>query len=126
MRDEKARRLVAGQAKCYTSPPTRLVHVTSRQPLEEGFEGVAAILFLLVIVFGIGTIFSGLFTVATAEAAVVQRFGKFVRVAGPGLNFKLPWIERVVAKEDLRVQQLAGHARLRTHRRAAKACRDAT
>jgi regulator of protease activity HflC (stomatin/prohibitin superfamily) len=44
--------------------------------------------------------------VATAKAAIVQRFGKFVRVAGPGLNFKLPWVEQVVAKMDLRVQQL--------------------
>ena len=63
-------------------------------------------LLVLVILFGIGTVLSGLFTVATAKAAVVQRFGKFVRVAGPGLNFKLPWLEQVVAKVDLRVQQL--------------------
>ena len=63
-------------------------------------------LFVLLIIFGIGTFFSGLFTVATAKAAIVQRFGKFVRVAGAGLNFKLPWIEQVVAKVDLRVQQL--------------------
>lgn len=27
-------------------------------------------------------------------------------MAGPGLNFKLPWVEQVVAKVDLRVQQL--------------------
>ena len=63
-------------------------------------------LFVLLILFGIGTFFSGLFTVATAKAAVVQRFGKFVRVAGAGLNFKLPWVEQVIAKVDLRVQQL--------------------
>lgn len=69
-------------------------------------EIFVTILFVLVILFGIGTILSGLFTVATAKAAVVQRFGKFVRVAGPGLNFKLPWVEQAVAKVDLRVQQL--------------------
>ncbi len=63
-------------------------------------------LFVLLVLFGIGTFFSGLFTVATAKAAVVQRFGKFVRVAGAGLNFKLPWVEQVIAKVDLRVQQL--------------------
>lgn len=68
--------------------------------------GFMGLLFVVVIIFGIGTFFSGLFTVATARAAVVQRFGKFVRVAGPGLNFKLPWIEQVAAKVDLRVQQL--------------------
>ena len=68
--------------------------------------GFMTFLFVLLIIFGIGTFFSGLFTVPTAKAAIVQRFGKFVRVAGAGLNFKLPWIEQVVAKVDLRVQQL--------------------
>src|SRR5208283_992572 len=68
--------------------------------------GFMTFLFALLILFGIGTFFSGLFTVATAKAAVVQRFGGFVRVAGAGLNFKLPWVEQVVAKVDLRVQQL--------------------
>jgi regulator of protease activity HflC (stomatin/prohibitin superfamily) len=51
------------------------------------------------------TILSGFFTVDTQTAAIVQRFGRFVRVAGPGLNFKTPWIEGVVARLDLRVQQ---------------------
>jgi regulator of protease activity HflC (stomatin/prohibitin superfamily) len=69
-------------------------------------EAFMTILTVLLILFGIGTFFSGLFTVPTAKAAVVQRFGRFVRVAGAGLNFKLPWIEKVVAKVDLRVQQL--------------------
>ncbi len=63
-------------------------------------------LFVVFVIFVLGTIFSGFFTVATAKAAVVQRFGKFVRIAGPGLNFKLPWIESVASKVDLRVQQL--------------------
>jgi len=69
-------------------------------------EGFIGFLVVLLGLFVIGTFFSGLFTVPTAKAAVVQRFGKFVRVAGAGLNFKVPWIEQVVAKVDLRVQQL--------------------
>ncbi len=75
-------------------------------PKEEHMASFVTFLFVLLILFGIGTFFSGLFTVATARAAVVQRFGKFVRVAGAGLNFKLPWIEQVAARVDLRVQQL--------------------
>jgi regulator of protease activity HflC (stomatin/prohibitin superfamily) len=39
-------------------------------------------------------------------AAIVQRFGKFVREAGPGLNAKIPFIDRVVGRINLRVQQL--------------------
>ena len=58
--------------------------------------------FLLLVLL---TILSGFFTVDTQTAAIVQRFGRFVRVAGPGLNFKTPWIEGVVARLDLRVQQ---------------------
>src|SRR5262249_31771736 len=37
---------------------------------------------------------------------IVQRFGKFLRVAGPGLNFKLPFIDHVAGVVNLRVQQL--------------------
>src|SRR5260370_7381861 len=59
----------------------------------------------LCILFWIGTILSGLYTVDTAQAAVIQRFGRFVRVAGPGLNFKVPWFEQVAGKVNLRVQQ---------------------
>jgi regulator of protease activity HflC (stomatin/prohibitin superfamily) len=36
---------------------------------------------------------SGFFQVRTAEAVVVQRMGKFQRVAGAGINFKLPWLD---------------------------------
>ncbi|HTD22824.1 MAG TPA: SPFH domain-containing protein, partial [Terriglobales bacterium] len=59
----------------------------------------------VVILFLIGTFLSGLYTVDTAQAAVVQRFGKFVRVADPGLHFKFPWIELVAGRVNLRVQQ---------------------
>lgn len=46
------------------------------------------------------------FTVEQRTAAIVQRFGKFVREAGPGLNIKIPFIDRVVGRTNLRVQQL--------------------
>ena len=46
------------------------------------------------------------FMVKQQTAGVIERFGKFSRVAGPGLNFKLPMIERVVGRPSLRVQQL--------------------
>jgi regulator of protease activity HflC (stomatin/prohibitin superfamily) len=55
--------------------------------------------------FALATLLKGLYTVDTAQAAVIQRFGKFVRVAGPGLNFKTPWFEQVAGRVNLRVQQ---------------------
>src|SRR5579872_6187306 len=46
------------------------------------------------------------FTVPTSQAVVLQRFGKFLRVANAGLNFKLPFFDTIAARINLRVQQL--------------------
>jgi regulator of protease activity HflC (stomatin/prohibitin superfamily) len=67
--------------------------------------GLVGLFFVFIVLFGLATFFGGWFTVSTAEMAVVQRLGKFVRVAGPGLNFKLPWLEKVAGRVNLRVQQ---------------------
>ena len=37
--------------------------------------------------------------------AIVQRLGKFARVAGPGLNWKTPYLETVVQRMSMKVQQ---------------------
>jgi regulator of protease activity HflC (stomatin/prohibitin superfamily) len=47
-----------------------------------------------------------LFTVEQRTVAVVQRFGKFVREAGPGIQLKVPFIDHVAGRVNLRVQQL--------------------
>jgi len=70
-------------------------------------EAMSLALALIIGIFVIGTILSGFFQVHTAEAVVVQRMGKFQRVAGAGINFKLPWLDQIAARIDLRVQQLA-------------------
>ena len=46
------------------------------------------------------------FVVRQQSAAIVQRFGMFVRVAHPGLNMKLPLIEAISGHVSLRVAQL--------------------
>lgn len=51
-------------------------------------------------------IFLGLFTVKQQTAALVERFGKFNKVANAGLNFKIPFIDRIAGRLSLRVQQL--------------------
>jgi regulator of protease activity HflC (stomatin/prohibitin superfamily) len=56
---------------------------------------------LLVLIFVVSKCF---FTVHTKQAAVIEKFGKFERIAGPGLNFKIPFIEKVVYVEDLNMQ----------------------
>ena len=72
----------------------------SSQTIAFIFYGIAAI-------FVVGTILSGFFQVRTAEAVVVQRMGKFLRVGTAGINFKLPWLDQIAGRIDLRVQQLA-------------------
>jgi|SRR3990167_5482688 len=51
-------------------------------------------------------IFSLFFTVSQQTTALIERFGKYTRSYSPGLHIKLPLIESVVARVNMRVQQL--------------------
>lgn len=51
-------------------------------------------------------IFLGLFIVPQQSAYVVERLGKFNKVSQAGLNFKIPVIDRIAGKVNLRVSQL--------------------
>jgi membrane protease subunit HflK len=42
--------------------------------------------------------YASVYTVAPEEAGVIQRFGRYVRVTGPGLHFKLPFGIETVSK----------------------------
>src|SRR5450432_4423472 len=70
-------------------------------------QAIELLLYGVLALFIVGTILSGFFQVQTAEAAVIQRMGKFLRVASAGINVKLPWLDQIAARIDLRVQQLA-------------------
>src|SRR4030095_13769004 len=59
--------------------------------------------FAFAVLVMLGTAF---FTVDQRTAAIVQRLGRFVREAGPGLHVKVPFIDRVIGRINLRVQQL--------------------
>jgi regulator of protease activity HflC (stomatin/prohibitin superfamily) len=47
-----------------------------------------------------------LYTVQQRTVAIVQRLGRFVRESGPGIHAKIPIIDRVAGRVNLRVQQL--------------------
>jgi regulator of protease activity HflC (stomatin/prohibitin superfamily) len=70
-------------------------------------DALLFVLYAIVFAFVIGTILKGFYQVRTAEAVVIQRMGKFLRVATAGINFKLPWVDQIAGRIDLRVQQLA-------------------
>jgi len=62
--------------------------------------------FEAVVLFTLSIIFGSFFTVQTAEAAIIVRFGKFLRVASPGLNWKWPYIDALSGRVSLRVNQI--------------------
>jgi regulator of protease activity HflC (stomatin/prohibitin superfamily) len=62
--------------------------------------GVAA-LFVFIVFLG------SFFTVNTAEVSVITRFGKFLRIADPGLNWKIPFFDSVAGVVSLRVNQIS-------------------
>jgi membrane protease subunit HflK len=64
--------------------------------------GPIVILVGLLVLFGM----SAFYTVGTDEVGVVQRFGRFVRTAQPGLNFKFPaGIDKVTKVKVRRVEK---------------------
>jgi len=63
--------------------------------------------YLGVIVFlGIIFLFLFVFTVKQQTAVVIERFGKFNSIRNPGLQFKIPIVDRVAGKMSLKIQQL--------------------
>lgn len=48
---------------------------------------------------------SATFTVGQGTVAIVTRFGRLVRVAAPGLNFRIPLFEQVAGHLDLSLQE---------------------
>ncbi len=64
------------------------------------------VIFALLIFIVLVVVLGSFFTVSTAQVAVITRFGKFRRVAEPGLNWKWPIIDKVAGRVSLRVNQI--------------------
>ncbi len=68
---------------------------------------VSLVLLAILGVIVLSLILGSFFTVSTAQVAVLTRFGKFLRVAEAGLNWKAPFLESVSGIVSLRVNQIA-------------------
>ena len=66
-----------------------------------------AVFLAVVALIVLSILLGSFFTVRTAEAAIVVRFGKFLRVAQPGLNWKMPYIDSIAGRVNLRVNQIS-------------------
>lgn len=60
------------------------------------FNSLYIVLFVILLV-----IFSGLFTINQGYIGVITMFGRYRRIVGPGLNFKIPFIERVAKRVSI-------------------------
>ena len=69
-------------------------------------ESLNLIALMILVFIALYLIFGSFFTVSTAQVAVLTRFGKFLRVAEPGLNWKRPFTDSVAGLVSLRVNQI--------------------
>ncbi|HIJ63932.1 MAG TPA: SPFH domain-containing protein [Rhodospirillaceae bacterium] len=69
-------------------------------------SSLSLLVLAVLVAAGLSAAFGGFFTVKTAEVAVVVRFGKFLRVAEAGLNWKWPYLDDVAGRISLRVSQI--------------------
>lgn len=63
-------------------------------------------LFVIPIVLLVFLVLSSLFTVKQQSIAILERLGKFNSLKKPGLHFKVPLIDKVAGKINLKIQQL--------------------
>ncbi len=61
---------------------------------------------IAIIVFIALFILSGVFIVRQQQIAVVERFGKFLSIRKPGFQLRIPIVDRIAGKVNLRIQQL--------------------
>ncbi len=67
---------------------------------------MSQIVFPIVIALAVLILLSGIFMVRQQTAAIVERFGKFTGVRNSGLQFKIPIIDRIAGRINLKIQQL--------------------
>lgn len=72
---------------------------------DEELLGMIGIIFMAVVILVL-LLSTFLFVVNQQTNYIIERFGKFHKVATPGLNFKIPVVDRVAKKVPLRIMQL--------------------
>ncbi len=67
---------------------------------------ITTVLIPILIVLGLIILFTGIFTVKQQTSAIVERFGKYRNIRHSGLQFKIPIIDQIAGRINLKVQQL--------------------
>lgn len=63
-------------------------------------------LLIPLILLALVTIASGIFIVKQQTAVLIETFGKFTSVRHSGIQFKIPFVQRIAARIGLKIQQL--------------------
>jgi len=88
----------------YDEDKEKIINIVDKIPKLKFSKGLFSIILVLVIVLYLA---SGIYIVAPDEQGVVRRFGKFVRIESPGLNYHLPYpIETVVTPAVTQVKRV--------------------
>jgi regulator of protease activity HflC (stomatin/prohibitin superfamily) len=61
---------------------------------------------LVFLFFGLFILFSSFFTVKQQTAVIIERFGRFLSIRQSGLQLKIPLIDRIAGRVNLKIQQL--------------------
>jgi regulator of protease activity HflC (stomatin/prohibitin superfamily) len=61
---------------------------------------------IVLLVFGLFILLSSFFTVKQQSSVIIERFGKFLSVRNSGLQLKIPLIDRIAGRVNLKIQQL--------------------
>ena len=88
----------------YDEEKGKIINLAEKIPKLKFSKTILSIILVLVIALYLA---SGIFVVAPEEQGVVRRFGKFIRIESPGLNYHLPYpIETVVTPAVTRVKRV--------------------
>lgn len=91
-------------AEYYDEGKEKIINLAEKIPQLKFSKGLIGIISVLVIVLYLA---SGIFVVAPDEQGIIRRFGKFVRIESPGLNYHLPYpIETVVTPAVTQVKRV--------------------
>lgn len=64
------------------------------------------VIVVAVLIFCLVTLTNIFYIVRQQQQYIIERFGKFNRVANPGLNVKIPFIDRIASRIEMRIQQI--------------------
>ncbi|WP_083753320.1 SPFH domain-containing protein [Actinosynnema sp. ALI-1.44] len=67
-------------------------------------DAVTIIIVAVIVIFVLTIVAKSILVIPQAQSAVIERLGRFTKVAEPGLNFLAPFVDRVRARIDLREQ----------------------